>query len=187
MKVSFENQEHFKRRQIGPNERDLPKMLEIVGVKTLDELIGQTIPVHIRLEKELDVPKGIQEHHFLQLAAELASQNKMFKSYIGLGYSDCITPSVILRNIFENPGWYTQYTPYQAEIAQGRLEALLTFQTMISDLTGLEVANASLLDESTAAAEAMTMFYRLRSRNKTENNVKTATNHCPAHLRLLTY
>jgi glycine dehydrogenase len=170
MKVSFKNQEHFKRRQIGPNERDLPKMLETIGVKSLDELIDQTIPAHIRLEKELHVPEGIQEHQFVRLAAQLANQNKLYKSYIGLGYSDCITPSVILRNIFENPGWYTQYTPYQAEIAQGRLEALLTFQTMISDLTGLEVANASLLDEATAAAEAMTMFYRLRNRSKIENN-----------------
>ena len=170
MKVRFQNQENFKERQIGPDKKELQEMLLTIGVKTLDELIDQTIPQKIRLEKPLNIPEGIKEHQFLQLARQLAGKNKVFRSYIGLGFYDCLTPSVILRNIFENPGWYTQYTPYQAEIAQGRLEALLNYQTMISDLTGMEVANASLLDEATAAAEAMTMLSRLRSRGKMDKN-----------------
>ena len=170
MKVKFQNQENYKRRQIGPDEKESQEMLQTIGVKTLDELIDQTIPQKIRLEKPLNIPAGIQEHQFLELAGQLARKNKVFKSYIGLGFYDCLTPSVIQRNIFENPGWYTQYTPYQAEIAQGRLEALLNYQTMISDLTGMKVANASLLDEATAAAEAMTMLYRLRSQQKVKKN-----------------
>ncbi|OGB65893.1 MAG: glycine dehydrogenase (aminomethyl-transferring) [Caldithrix sp. RBG_13_44_9] len=170
MKVKFQNQENFKTRQIGPDEKELREMLQTIGVKNLDELIDQTIPQKIRLEKPLNIPPGIQEHQFIRLAGQLARKNKLFKSYIGLGFHDCLTPGVIQRNIFENPGWYTQYTPYQAEIAQGRLEALLNYQTMISDLTGMEVANASLLDESTAAAEAMTMLSRLRSRQKMDKN-----------------
>ncbi len=170
MKVKFQNQEQFKNRQIGPNRNEQQKMLQVVGAKSLDELMDQTIPQNIRLDKPLNIPAGISESRYLRMMGEVAHKNKVFKSYIGLGFYDTITPSVILRNIFENPGWYTQYTPYQAEIAQGRLEALLTFQTMVSDLTGLEVANASLLDEATSAAEAMTMLHRIRSRQKIEKD-----------------
>ncbi len=166
MKTMYQHLEKFKKRQIGPDQAETQEMLKTIGVNTLDELIDQTIPRQIRLEKPLNIPPGISEYQFLTLIRQKAQKNKTFKSYIGLGFYDCITPSVILRNIFENPGWYTQYTPYQAEIAQGRLEALLNFQTMISDLTALKVANASLLDESTAAAEAMTMLSRLRSQKK---------------------
>jgi len=139
-------------------------MLEVVGAPTLDALMDEAIPPAIRLKQPLDLPDGISEYEFLQRLHDIAGRNRIFKSYIGLGYYDCVTPSVILRNVLENPGWYTPYTPYQAEIAQGRLEALLTFQTMVRDLTGMEVANASLLDEATAAAEAMTMLYRLQAR-----------------------
>ena len=169
MKVSYQNHEHFKKRQIGPSENETEEMLKVIGCKNLDELIEQTIPSSIRLDSKINIPDGVSEYQFLNSISSLAKKNKTFKSYIGLGYYDCITPSVIQRNLFENPGWYTQYTPYQAEISQGRLEALLTFQTVISDLTGLEIANASLLDEATAAAEAMTMLFRLRSREKVAN------------------
>jgi glycine dehydrogenase len=173
MKVKYRNQENFKNRQIGPNQKELREMLQTVGAKSLDELIDQTIPKNIRLDKPLNIPAGITEYQYLNMIREMAGKNKVFKNYIGLGFYDTIVPSVILRNIFENPGWYTQYTPYQAEISQGRLEALLTFQTMVSDLTGLEVANASLLDEATAAAEAMTMLHRVRSRLKVEKEAHT--------------
>jgi glycine dehydrogenase len=139
-------------------------MLETIGAESLDQLIDQTVPDDIRLEGPMDLDSPMSEYEFLEHIGSLAGENKIFKSYIGMGYHACITPSVIKRNILENPGWYTAYTPYQAEIAQGRLEALLNFQTMVSDLTGMELANASLLDESTAAAEAMTMLFDLRSR-----------------------
>ena len=158
------NTENFALRHIGIGEGDLQKMFEIVGVAHLDELIDQTIPDDIRLKGSLALPEAISEHRFLELLQSLAAKNKVFKSYIGLGYHESLTPSVIKRNILENPGWYTAYTPYQAEIAQGRLEALLNFQTMVCDLTGMEIANASLLDESTAAAEAMTMLFDTRRR-----------------------
>lgn len=141
-------------------------MFETIGVDNMEQLIYETIPDDIKLKKSLDLPEGISEHEFLTHIQELAQKNKVFKTYIGLGYHESLTPSVIKRNILENPGWYTAYTPYQAEIAQGRLEALLNFQTMVSDLTGMEIANASLLDESTAAAEAMTMLFELRSRQQ---------------------
>src|SRR5207253_2117292 len=131
---------------------------------SLDALIDQAIPSRIRLKKPLNLPPGESEHHFLKELRQMASHNEVFRSFIGLGYYDCVTPSVILRNVLENPGWYTPYTPYQAEIAQGRLEALLNFQTMVRDLTAMEVANASLLDEATAAAEAMTMLARVQSK-----------------------
>lgn len=160
------NTEVFAARHIGITERDLPHMLETIGVESVEQLINETIPDDIKLKKPLDLPKGISEHEFLNHLHALAKKNKVFKSYIGLGYHESLTPSVIKRNILENPGWYTAYTPYQAEIAQGRLEALLNFQTMIADLTGMEIANASLLDESTAAAEAMTMLFELRSRQQ---------------------
>ena len=138
-------------------------MLKVVGAPSLDALIDEAIPARIRLPTPLDLPHGQSEHQFLRDLREIAARNQLFKSYIGLGYYDCVTPSVILRNVLENPGWYTPYTPYQAEIAQGRLEALLNFQTMVRDLTGMEIANASLLDEATAAAEAMTMLHRVQA------------------------
>lgn len=160
------NTDVFAARHIGITERDLPHMLETIGVESMEQLIYETIPDDIKLKKPLDLPEGISEHEFLSHLNELAKKNKVFKTYIGLGYHESLTPSVIKRNILENPGWYTAYTPYQAEIAQGRLEALLNFQTMVSDLTGMEIANASLLDESTAAAEAMNMLFELRSRQQ---------------------
>lgn len=160
------NTEVFAARHIGITERDLPHMLETIGVESMEQLIYETIPDDIKLKKPLDLPEGISEHEFLNHLNELAKKNKVFKTYIGLGYHESLTPSVIKRNILENPGWYTAYTPYQAEIAQGRLEALLNFQTMVADLTGMEIANASLLDESTAAAEAMNMLFELRSRQQ---------------------
>lgn len=165
------NTDTFALRHIGVQEKDLQKMFEIVGVKNLDELINDTIPEDIRLKEKLNLPEAVSEHEFLSLLQNLANKNKVFKSYIGLGYHESLTPSVIKRNILENPGWYTAYTPYQAEIAQGRLEALLNYQTMICDLTGMELANASLLDESTAAAEAMTMLFDVRSRQQKKEGV----------------
>ena len=146
-------------------------MFRTIGVDSLDELMEQTIPQDIRLNALLDLPKALSEHEFLTHIQQLSDKNKVYKSYIGLGYHETLTPSVIKRNILENPGWYTAYTPYQAEIAQGRLEALLNFQTTVCDLTGMEIANASLLDESTAAAEAMTMLYDLRSRQQKKQEV----------------
>ncbi|WP_420320239.1 aminomethyl-transferring glycine dehydrogenase [Flagellimonas sp.] len=163
------NTDVFALRHIGITENDLQSMFEIVGVDTMEQLIFETIPNDIRLKKPLNLPKGISEHEFLTHIQQLADKNKVFKSYIGLGYHESLIPSVIKRNILENPGWYTAYTPYQAEIAQGRLEALLNFQTTVSDLTGMELANASLLDESTAAAEAMTMLFDVRSRQQKKN------------------
>ncbi|HMI46870.1 MAG TPA: aminomethyl-transferring glycine dehydrogenase [Gemmatimonadaceae bacterium] len=154
--------ESFVPRHVGPDERDVAEMLKTLGFQSLDALIDATIPAKIRYRGGLDLPKGITEPEVLAYFRSLASKNQVFRSFIGMGYSDCVTPPVIQRNIIENPGWYTAYTPYQAEIAQGRLEALLNFQTMVIDLTGLEIANASLLDESTAAAEAMTMSYALK-------------------------
>ena len=154
----------FASRHIGIRPEDLAGMLNRIDVESLDQLIDETLPHEIRVDKKLDLEPAISEHEFLNKVNELAKENKIFRSYIGLGYHESITPAVIKRNILENPGWYTAYTPYQAEIAQGRLEALLNFQTMITDLTGMEIANASLLDESTAAAEAMTMLFDLRSR-----------------------
>lgn len=149
----------FESRHLGPNKDDTKSMLAMIGAASLDELIDQTVPKQIRLTKKMNLPPAASEQEILKEVRTLASKNKRFKSYIGMGYFGCITPTVILRNILENPSWYTQYTPYQAEIAQGRLEALLNYQTMISDLTGLPVSNASLLDEGTAAAEAMHMFH----------------------------
>ena len=139
-------------------------MLAVIGTSSMDALVDEAVPARIRLDRPLNLPEGIPEHEFLRELRGIASRNQLFRSHIGLGYYDCVTPSVILRNVLENPGWYTPYTPYQAEIAQGRLEALLNFQTMVSDLTGMQVATASLLDEATAAAEAMTMLHRVQSR-----------------------
>lgn len=156
--------EQFTSRHIGPNQAELNSMLKAVGADSLEQLMEETVPNTIRLKQDLDLPDAQSEFEYLRELKELSVLNKVFKSYIGMGYSDTITPSVILRNIFQNPGWYTQYTPYQAEISQGRLEALLNFQTMVSDLTGLPIANASLLDEGTGAAEAMAMFYSLKNK-----------------------
>ncbi len=159
----------FALRHIGIHEDDLQHMLKTVKAESLDQIIAETIPSDIRLAHPLQLSKAMSEHEFLSHLKTLSRKNKLFKTYIGLGYHDCITPSVIQRNILENPGWYTAYTPYQAEIAQGRLEALLNFQTVISDLTGMELANASLLDESTAAAEAMSMLFDVRTRSQKNN------------------
>ena len=156
--------ERFVSRHIGPRDSEINEMLKVVGVKSIDELIDQTVPKGIRMDKPLNLPAALTEQQYLAKIKGIASKNKVFRSFIGMGYYSTHTPSVILRNIFENPGWYTSYTPYQAEISQGRLEALLNFQTMVMDLTGMEIANASLLDESTAAAEAMHMMHGLRSR-----------------------
>ena len=156
----------FSKRHIGPNETDKKAMLAKIGVNSISELIDKTIPAHIRLGRELNIDAAMTEQEYLNHITELGSKNKVFKSFIGLGYNETIVPSVILRNVLSNPGWYTAYTPYQAEISQGRLEALLNFQTMVTELSGMEIANASLLDESTAAAEAMIMLYNSRSRNE---------------------
>ena len=163
--------ESFFLRHTGPAKEDVQEMLECIGVDSLDTLIENTIPSSIRLKNPLDLPERLCEYDFLELMDRRAAQNKVFKSYIGMGYYPTVVPSVVRRNVLENPGWYTAYTPYQAEIAQGRLEALLNFQTMVTDLTGMELANASLLDEATAAAEAMTMFFNLRSRAQSKANV----------------
>jgi glycine dehydrogenase len=144
----------FALRHLGPRENDLPKMLDTIGVETLDQLIFETIPSDIQLKKPLELDSIMTEYEYANHIRLLGRTNKVFKSYIGLGYHPTMVPPVIQRNIFENPGWYTAYTPYQAEIAQGRLEAILNFQTTVIELTGMEIANASLLDESTAAAEA---------------------------------
>jgi glycine dehydrogenase len=151
----------FVRRHIGPNAVETQEMLTLVGFDSLDALTDATVPKQIRLGKSLNIPAARSENEALAELRAVATQNQVFRSYIGMGYSDCITPPVIQRSVFENPGWYTQYTPYQAEISQGRLEALLNFQTMVSELTALDIANASMLDEATAAAEAMTMSHRL--------------------------
>src|SRR6266404_1424788 len=149
----------FARRHIGPNENEAAEMLGSLGFENLNALIDATVPKNIRLDRELNLPEAKSEDEALAELRAISKKNKTAKSFIGAGYSDCITPPVIQRNILENPGWYTAYTPYQAELAQGRLEALLNFQTMITDLTGLDIANASLLDEATAAAEAMTLCH----------------------------
>jgi glycine dehydrogenase len=162
----FEKQSiDFASRHIGPDATETKEMLATIGVDSLEELIDETVPAGIRLNKKLDIAPPMSEFEYLAELKNIANKNKVFKSYIGQGYYDTITPSVILRNLFENPGWYTQYTPYQAEIAQGRLESLLNFQTMVSDLTALPIANASLLDEGTAAAEAMAMLFNHKNKN----------------------
>jgi len=168
---NFEFYDKFVDRHVGPNEEEISKMLSAIGVSSLDELIDKTVPASIRLKEKLRLDPPQSEFEFMNHLKQIADKNKVFKNYIGLGYYPTITPGVIKRNILENPGWYTQYTPYQAEISQGRLEALLNFQTMIIDLTAMPIANASLLDEATAAAEAMTMFYSLRKSVKKNANV----------------
>lgn len=160
----------FALRHTGPGEKDLDTMFQTIRVENMEQLIRETLPDGIRLKSDLDLPGAMSENEYLNHMQQLAAKNKLFKTYIGLGYHNTFTPSVIKRNILENPGWYTAYTPYQAEIAQGRLEALLNFQTMVCDLTGMEVANASLLDESTAAAEAMIMLFNIRNPEQKKNN-----------------
>jgi glycine dehydrogenase len=160
----------FALRHIGPRETDLNLMLKTIGVDSLDQLIFETIPSDIRLKSKLQLEEPMTEFEYLSHIQELGSKNKVFKSYIGLGYHPTVVPAVIQRNIFENPGWYTAYTPYQAEIAQGRLEAILNYQTTIIELTGMEIANASLLDEGTAAAEAMALLFDVRTREQKKNN-----------------
>ena len=157
--------DRFAERHIGPDEGEIAAMLEELGVGSIDELIDNAVPQQIRMLDAFQLESGKSEYELLNELNEIGAQNQVFRSFIGMGYADCITPAVIQRNILENPGWYTQYTPYQSEIAQGRLEALLNFQTMVIDLTGLELANASLLDEATAAAEAMSMIYSVQKRN----------------------
>jgi glycine dehydrogenase len=167
---NFDFTDKFENRHIGPNEEDTKAMLAIIGVESLDELIDKTVPAQIRLNKELEIETPMTESQFLDFVRLQASQNKIAKSYIGMGYYPTTTPPVIQRTILENPGWYTQYTPYQAEISQGRLEALINYQTMIIELTGLNIANASLLDEATAAAEAMIMLHSYSKSLKKNRN-----------------
>ena len=166
MNLDINYKEAFEGRHIAPNANDTQSMLKTIGVNSVDQLIEETVPSKIRLKNPLNLPAAKSEFDYLNDLKITASKNKVFRSYIGQGYYDCITPGVIQRNILENPGWYTQYTPYQAEIAQGRLTALLNYQTMVMDLTGMEIANASLLDEGTAAAEAMFMQYSMRKNDK---------------------
>ena len=164
------NSDEFSPRHNSISSEDQRVMLDKIGVDSLDKLIDLTIPNSIKLENDLNLESPKTESEFLSSFKSLMSNNKKYKSYIGMGYYDCITPNVIKRNILENPGWYTAYTPYQAEIAQGRMEALINYQTMVTDLTGMEISNASLLDEGTSASEAMTMFYRVRKGPKKESN-----------------
>src|ERR1035437_8279656 len=154
--------DRFVHRHIGPRPADACEMLKQLGYASLDSMLDAAVPKQIRLVRPLQLPAARSEHEVLGALKGIASQNQVCRSFIGMGFYDCITPAVIQRNVLENPGWYTQYTPYQAEISQGRLEALLNFQTMVADLTALDIANASMLDEATAAAEAMTMSLRLR-------------------------
>ena len=162
---------NFADRHIGPREEDISNMLKVIEASSIEELIKETIPKRIRLKQDMNLPEELSESRFIEHMKQLSHKNKNYRSYIGMGYFNTILPGVIQRNILENPGWYTAYTPYQAEIAQGRLEALLNFQTMVVDLTAMEIANASLLDEGTAAAEAMTMLYSCRSRIQKKENV----------------
>src|SRR6187549_3522717 len=168
----------FADRHIGPSPSERDQMLEAVGASSLDTLIDEVIPEAIRLTGPLNLPPAESEYEFLRRLTHVARGNRTFRSYIGLGYHDTFTPSVIRRMVLENPGWYTPYTPYQAEIAQGRLEALLTFQTMVTDLTAMEVANASLLDEATAAGEAMALLHRLATGRASERRKFLVSDRC---------
>ncbi len=163
------NLNNFERRHIGPNKHEVAKMLKLIGVSSIDQLIDETVPPQIRSTTQMNIPQALSEQQLLDEIRKIGMQNKVYRSLIGQGYYGTITPSVVLRNVFQNPGWYTQYTPYQAEIAQGRLESLFNFQTMVSDLTGLPIANASLLDEGTAAAEAMAMMEGIRNKKAKAN------------------
>jgi len=163
--TQFSGNSEFQARHIAPNAEHTAQMLKTVGVDSLEQLIQETVPANIRRKDGMNIPPALSEHEMLQQLRKMADKNKVYKSYLGMGYYDVIVPGVILRNILENPGWYTQYTPYQAEIAQGRLEALLNYQTMVNDLTGMEISNASLLDEATAAGEAMLMLHAQNNAN----------------------
>lgn len=176
MPLDLKYTDQFADRHVGPSEREVRQMLETLEVSSMGELIEQTIPASIRTHRRLNLPPARTEYELLEIAREIARRNQVYRSFIGMGYYDTITPPVIQRNVLENPAWYTQYTPYQAEISQGRLEALLNFQTMVVDLTGLEVANASLLDEATAAAEAMMMLNRVSRRS--EKNIFFISENC---------
>src|SRR6056297_2044374 len=165
--------DNFIQRHNGPRDYEIETMAKKIGVSGLDELIKKAVPSSIMLDKPMPLAKGISEFEYLKKLKAIASKNKLYKTYIGMGFYDTITPSVILRNILENPSWYTSYTPYQAEISQGRLEALLNFQTAVMDLTGMELANASLLDEATAAAEAMIMLHNARPRKQAKAGADT--------------
>ncbi|GAO29497.1 glycine dehydrogenase [Geofilum rubicundum JCM 15548] len=167
------SQFQFVNRHVGPRKEEADTMLKKLGVSSLDELIVQAVPDSIRMDRPLNLTDGMTEDVFLKHIWKLASKNKVLKTYIGMGYYGTLTPSVIIRNVLENPVWYTSYTPYQAEISQGRLEALLNFQTMITELTAMDIANASLLDEATAMAEAMIMMYNTRSRSQVKANINT--------------
>src|SRR6478752_8522752 len=163
MAVNLTHPDRFLDRHLGPSRDEVAEMLKAMELPSLDALIAQTVPKGIRLNRPLGVIEGRHEYEALQELEALAQRNQVYRSFIGMGYADSLTPGVILRNILQNPGWYTAYTPYQAEISQGRLEALLNFQQMVMDLTGLEIANASLLDEGTAAAEAMHMSQAIKN------------------------
>ena len=165
VKVTMDLNDDFARRHIGPDKADVKAMLSVVGAKSLEDLIATTVPESILLGRNLNLPAAVSENQAIDKLRELAGANQVKRSMVGMGYYGTHVPNVILRNVLENPGWYTAYTPYQAEIAQGRLESLLTFQQMVMDLTGMEIANASLLDEATAAAEAMALCKRA-SRHK---------------------
>ena len=177
MQINFEK-ERFSTRHIGPDEQQKKEMLDVCEAESIEQLLKETIPAKIRLDKPLNLPPALSENEYLDHIKKTASKNKIYKSFIGMGYYDTHTPNVILRNILENPGWYTAYTPYQAEISQGRLEALINFQTMVTDLTGMELANASLLDEGTAAAEAISMLHGRRrgKKRKTANTFFVSEN-----------
>ncbi|HUP40713.1 MAG TPA: hypothetical protein VM115_11380, partial [Vicinamibacterales bacterium] len=162
--MPIDSPDNFEQRHIGPDEKQQAEMLRVIGARSLDALIDAALPASIRLKKPLQLPPAETEHEYLDRLRTVAAKNQRCKSFIGMGYYGTITPSVILRNLFENPSWYTPYTPYQAEIAQGRLESLLNFQTMVRDLTAMEIATASLLDEATAAGEAMTLLHRVQGR-----------------------
>ncbi len=163
--------DRFVTRHLGPRENEIKEMLDFIGVSSMEELIEQTVPENIRLTEPMKLKEGLTERKYFRQILNIAGKNKVYNTYIGMGYYDTITPAVVLRNVLENPAWYTSYTPYQAEISQGRLEALLNFQTMVCELTGMEIANASLLDEATAAAEAMLMMWNLRSRKMVKSGV----------------
>ena len=177
MREGLAYEDSFVRRHNGPTADDMAAMLEEVGAENMDQLIAETVPEAIRMQGELALGEAVGEYELLQKLRDLAKKNNIFRSFIGMGYAGCITPPVIQRNILENPGWYTQYTPYQSEIAQGRLEALLNFQTMVADLTGFELANASLLDEATAAAEALSMLYAVQKKNDSNRVFVSAACH----------
>ncbi len=162
----LEDHGEFVSRHIGPRDEDIQHMLQVIGLASLEQLIASTLPPSIQLHEPLDLPRARNETETLQRLREMASHNRLMHNMIGLGYHETQLPAVIQRNVLENPGWYTAYTPYQAEISQGRLEALLNFQQMICDLTAMPIANASLLDEATAAAEAMTMLHRVNRKSK---------------------